>query len=252
MSTVALVTGASRGIGEAIARRLAGTGCHVALLARGAEGLERVAAELRAKGAQVSVVAADLTQTDARLEALDRIERDVGPIDILVNNAGGNIRKAAVEYTADEWERLLALSLTAPFVLMQRVAPGMQARGFGRIVNIGSVAGIRALPTGAPYAAAKAGLAHLSRVLAREWGASGVTVNCVAPWYVRTPLTEPVLDDPAYGEAVLACTPSGTLGSTDDVAAAVAFLVSQEASWINGVVLPLDGGFTASAFFPPR
>jgi len=247
----ALVTGASRGIGEAIARRLAAAGHPVALLARGLPDLERVGGELREAGATVTWAAADLTDAEARASALDRIEAELGPIGVLVNNAGGNIRKPSLAYTAAEWDGLLQLSLSAPFALMQRVAPGMQEAGFGRIVNIGSVAGMRALPTGAPYAAAKAGLAHLTRVLAREWGASGITVNCVAPWYVRTPLTEPVLDDPSYGAAVLACTPSGTLGSTKDVAAAVAFLVGDDAAWINGVVLPVDGGFTASSFFPP-
>ena len=117
-------------------------------------------------------------------------------------------------------------------------------------VNVSSVAGLTALPTGAPYGVAKAGLIQLTRNLAREWGRHGVTVNAVAPWYVPTPLTEGVLAAPAFREAVLQATPVGRLGTPEEVAAAVAFLLGPEAGWISGVCLPLDGGFTAASFFP--
>ena len=126
----------------------------------------------------------------------------------------------------------------------------MRTRGFGRIVNVASVAGLTALPTGAPYAAAKAGLIQLTRNLAREWGRYGITVNAVAPWYVKTPLTEGVLANPAFLDAVLHNTPTGRLGTPADVAAAVAFLCGPDAGWISGVCLPLDGGFSAASFFP--
>lgn len=246
----ALVTGASRGLGEAIARRLASEGAEVLLLARGREGLERVAGAVRAAGGRAQVAVADVTDR----AALDRAAGTLlaaGPIDILVSNAGGNVRKRAEAFSLEEWDALLALGLTAPFQLARLVQPGMRQRGQGRIIHVSSVAGMVALPTGAPYAAAKAGLLQLTRNLAREWGPDGITVNAIAPWYVPTPLTEGVLAEPAFREAVLAATPVGRLGTPEEVAAAVAFLAGPEAGWISGACLPLDGGFTAAAFWPP-
>ncbi len=246
----ALVTGASRGIGAAIAARLAADGFGVTLMARGAEALSVVAESIRDSGHAASVLPCDLTDVEALSTAVVESVASDGPIAVLVNNAGGNIRRAAEDYTVAEWDLLMALALRAPFRLAQLVQPGMRAAGFGRIVNVGSVAGMRALGTGAPYAAAKAGLAQLTRNLAREWGPHGITTNLVAPWYVRTPLTAELLDDPAYTKAVLDCTPTGRIGTPEDVAAAISFLVGPESGWINGAVLPLDGGFTSSAFFP--
>ena len=247
----ALVTGASRGIGAAIARRLAAKGWAVALVGRDAGALEAVASDVRASGGWAWPVVCDVTDREASAVAVQDFVAERGPVSLLVNNAGGNVRKRAEAFTLEEWDGLVALAMTAPFQWSRLVFPGMRDAGFGRIVNVSSVAGMRALPTGAPYAAAKAGLLQLTKNLAREWGTHGITVNAVAPWYVRTPLTEGVLAEPSYLETVLASTPAGRLGTPEDVAAAVAFLASEEASWITGTCLPLDGGFTASAFFPP-
>ncbi len=247
----ALVTGASRGIGEAIAKRLAADGMRVGLLARSEDELGRVADAIASAGGTADILVADLLALDDARATVGAWTDAVGGIEVLVNNAGGNVRRPAEAYSIDEWERLIGLALTAPFFLSCQCVEGMRERGSGRIVNIGSVAGMTALPTGAPYAAAKAGLAQLTRNLAREWGGDGVTVNLIAPWYVKTPLTEGVLSDPGFFDTVLACTPSGRIGEPEEVAAAVSFLVGEEAGWINGAVLPLDGGFSAASFFPP-
>lgn len=247
---VALVTGASRGIGRAIAERLAADGALVGLVARSEDALGDVAAGIEAAGGRAVPVVADVTDRSASRFAVAGFTVAHGRVDVLVNNAGGNVRRRAAAIDDELWDRLLALGLTAPFAWSQMCAQGMRERGWGRIVNIGSVAGATALPTGAAYAAAKAGLAQLTKNLAREWGPDGVTVNCVAPWYVPTPLTEGILAKPGFRDAVLACTPTGRLGTPEEVAGAVAFLCGGEAGWINGVTLPLDGGFTAASFYP--
>ena len=249
-SRVAVVTGASRGLGAAIAERLAAEGALVGLVARGAEALEARVGAIEDAGGRAAALVADVADIEASRAAFDAFVAAHGAPDILVNNAGGNIRKAAADYTPEEWDQLLRLGLSAPFHWSVRCGAAMRERGWGRIVNVGSVAGMTALPTGAPYAAAKAGLAALTRNLAREWGGDGVTVNLVAPWYVPTPLTEGVLAQPAFHDAVLAATPTGRLGTPEEIAAAVSFLCGAEAAWINGVCLPLDGGFTAASFYP--
>lgn len=249
---IALVTGASQGLGEAIAKRFARDGMHVVLVARRAEALARVARDIVAERdatsgcGSVEMLVLDVVDRVAVDRALDALLERLGRVDVLVNNAGTNIRKPAASLDVTEFSRLLDLLLVAPFQFARRLAPAMRAARWGRIVSIGSVAGTVALPTGAAYAAAKAGLNQLSRVLGFEWGGDGVTVNVVAPWYVATPLAAAVLADPAYHAAVLAATPAGRLGEPEDVASAVAFLVSSAASWINGAILPLDGGFSST------
>ncbi len=246
----ALVTGASRGLGAAIARRLCAEGAEVVLVARSAPDLETLATDLRLSGGQAQTLVADVTDRAGSVRAFAALLAGSGPVDVLVNNAGGNVRRPAEAYALAEWDALLALGLSAPFQWCRLVFDGMKARGWGRIVNVASVAGLTALPTGAPYAAAKAGLIQLTRNLAREWGRHGITVNAVAPWYVPTPLTAGVLGSPAFRQAVLDVTPAGRLGTPEEVAAAVAFLCGPEAGWISGTCLPVDGGFSAASFFP--
>lgn len=246
----ALVTGASRGIGQAIAERLASEGAHVGLVARSREALEAVATHIRGNGGEASVLVADVTDPELSKRAVARFLTLHGRVDLLINNAGGNVRTEAADLELEEWNRLLTLGLTAPFHWARLCGAGMRDRGWGRIINIGSVAGATALPTGAAYAAAKAGLAQLTKNLAREWGPDGLTVNLIAPWYVPTPLTEGILSEKGYKDAVLACTPAGRLGTAAEVGALAAFLCREEAGWLNGACIPLDGGFSAASFFP--
>jgi NAD(P)-dependent dehydrogenase (short-subunit alcohol dehydrogenase family) len=246
----AIVTGASRGLGQAIAERLCAEGVHVGLVARSHDPLHALAEHLRGAGGEATPLVADVADPEASAAAVARFLTLQGRVDILVNNAGGNIRSAAADVELDEWNHLITLLLTAPFHWARLCGAGMRERGWGRIINIGSVAGDRALPTGAAYAAAKAGLAQLTKNLAREWGGSGLTVNLIAPWYVPTPLTEGVLASPGFRASVLACTPAGRLGTPAEVGALVAFLCREEAGWLNGASIPLDGGFSAAAFFP--
>jgi 3-oxoacyl-[acyl-carrier protein] reductase len=234
--SVALVTGGSGGIGAAVCRELAARGAAVAVhYNRGRPAAEAVAAEIGG-----AALAADLVSPGAADELVAAVEERLGPVAILVNNAG-LMTDARVEELTDELiEETLAVHLTAAFRLCRAVVPGMRAAGFGRIVNVSSQAALMGSAAHAHYAAAKAGLHGLTFSLAKELGPDGITVNLVVPGRIRTPL----LDERSEGrmDEWLAQTPLGRLGTPEEVAGAVAFLASDEASYVTGAALNVSGG----------
>jgi NAD(P)-dependent dehydrogenase (short-subunit alcohol dehydrogenase family) len=241
----ALVTGGNSGIGEAMAQALGLAGARVLLMARRAAELDAAAQRLRADGIDAQWVAADLTDADATQAAAREAEQRLGGIDILVNAAGVNLREPFAEVTPASWQQQLALHLSAPFFLTQALAPGMKARGWGRILNIASLQSYRAFPRSAPYGAAKGGVVQLTRAIAQEWSAHGITCNAIGPGFFPTALTAPVFADSEVAARNAAQTCIGRNGALDDLAGATVFLCSEASAYVTGQTLMVDGGFTA-------
>jgi NAD(P)-dependent dehydrogenase (short-subunit alcohol dehydrogenase family) len=241
----ALVTGGSSGIGEAMARALGQAGARVLLMSRRERELEAAARRLRDDGIDVQWLAADLAQTARVREAAHEAERRWDGVDVLVNAAGVNLRQPFAEVTPEAWQSQLALHLGAPFFLTQALAPGMAARGWGRIVNIASLQSQRAFADSAPYGAAKGGVVQLTRAIAQAWGTQGITCNAVGPGFFPTALTAPVFADPAIAARNAAQTCIGRNGVLEDLAGATVFLCSDASAYVTGQTLMVDGGFTA-------
>ena len=233
----ALVTGASGGIGGAIARALHAQGANVALSGTRAGALETLAAAL---GARAAICPADLRDPAAADALITAAEAAIGPLHILVNNAGMTRDGLAMRMKDEDWQTVLDVDLAAPFRLARAALRGMIRRRAGRIIGIGSVVGTTGNPGQANYAAAKAGLIGMSKALAQEVGSRGITVNVVAPGFVETAMTEGL---PAEQKTRLTgAIPLGRLGQPADIAAAVAFLAADEAGWITGATLHVNGG----------
>ncbi|APF37204.1 3-oxoacyl-[acyl-carrier-protein] reductase [Chelatococcus daeguensis] len=233
----ALVTGATGGIGGAIARALHARGAEVALSGTRREALEKLAGEL---GERVHVVPANLADT-AEVEALvPAAEQALGGLDVLVNNAGITRDNLFMRMKDEEWDAVIAVNLTSAFRLSRAAVKGMMRRRFGRIVGIGSIVGATGNPGQGNYAAAKAGLVGMTKALAAEVASRGITVNCVAPGFIETPMTDALNDK--QRESILGNVPAGRLGTGEEVAAAVVYLASDEAAYVTGQTLHVNGG----------
>ena len=233
----ALVTGATGGIGWAIAKVLHGQGAHIAISGTRAERLDQLAAEL---GPRVAALPCDLRDRAAVAKLPEAAEKALGQVDILVNNAGITHDNLFMRMKDEEWDDVIAVNLTSVFVLTRGILRGMMRRRYGRIVNIASISGVLGNPGQGNYAASKAGLVGMTKSLAREVSSRGITANCIAPGFIKTPMTDALT--PKQVEAIAAAIPAKTFGKPEDVAAAVAFLASNEAAYITGETVHVNGG----------
>ena len=233
----ALVTGATGGIGAAIARALHAQGARVALTGRREAELAALAGEL---GERAFVAPADLSDPAAPAALVEKVEAEFGALDILVNNAGLTRDGLALRMGDKDWSDVIEVDLTAPFRLARACLRGMMKRRSGRIVSIASIVGVTGNPGQANYAAAKAGLIGMSKALAQEVAPRGVTVNVVAPGFIKTAMTDALND--TQKAALMGRIPMGKMGASEDIAAAVTYLASDEAAWVTGVTLHVNGG----------
>ena len=239
---IALVTGASRGIGAAIAQALAVQGRHVIAMARNAEKLDEVCQAITAKGGSAAALGCDVSDQQAFVGAIESVYDQYKRLDILVNNAGITRDNLMLRMSDQEFDEVIATNLRSAFIACRAALRPMMRGKWGRIINIGSVAGVGGNAGQANYAAAKAGLVGLTRSIAKEMGAKKITANVVAPGFIQTDMTD-VLPQQVK-DMVLKVTPVGRFGQAEEIAAAVAFLSSDQAGFITGQVLTVDGGMT--------
>lgn len=242
---VALITGASKGIGFGVAKALAHAGATVAVAARSESDLLALTEEIRAEGGTAAAFPLDVRNVDQIRSTMEAVQRRFGRLDILVNNAGLGANHPATEVTEADWDEMMAVNLKGLFFCCQAAGRLMLAQGSGRIINMSSQAGVVGIRDHAVYSTSKGGVNQLTRVLALEWSARGVTVNAIAPTFIYTPGTAERLDDPTYHQGVVDRLPIGRVGTISDVAAAVIYLASPAGALVTGSILMVDGGWTA-------
>jgi NAD(P)-dependent dehydrogenase (short-subunit alcohol dehydrogenase family) len=242
---VALITGASRGLGKAMALALAGAGARVALVGRDMDALQASAAEIAAQGGEAKVFRADVA-SEQQVALLEREVSDtLGPIDILINNAGMNIRKPLLEFTLEEWERVIGTNLTSAFLMCRAFVPRMKGRGFGRIINLGSTMSHVSMPHRSAYSSSKAALLGLTRALALELAPEQITVVAISPGPFATEMNTPLLENAELNQFFMSRVALGRWGKVDEVGKLAVFLCSDGASFITGTDILIDGGWCA-------
>ncbi len=240
----ALVTGAGKGLGRAIALGFAGAGADVVLMARTRADLEAVAREVEALGRQALVAVADATDSRQVNAVVEQAVARFGRIDVLAHAAGGSLRKPSVEVTDEEWDGVIAANLSSTFKVCRAVGRHMLAQGGGSIINLSSTAGMRGRAGNAPYSAAKAAVINLSRALAMEWAPKGVRVNVLAPGRFLTPLTEAEMSVPEKYAAFVRQVPLGRIGQPEEIQDIAVWLASDASAYVTGSTITLDGGQT--------
>ncbi|MBZ5610848.1 MAG: SDR family oxidoreductase [Acidobacteriia bacterium] len=242
---VALITGASRGLGKAMALALGGAGARLALVSRDAAQLAAVAQEARQLGAQAEVFRADVSD-EAQILQLERdVKSKLGPVDILINNAGTVVRSLCLDFTLADWNTVLNTNLTSAFLLSRSFVPHMKGRGYGRVINISSIMAHISLPQRTAYSASKAGLLGFTRALALELASENITVVAISPGPFLTEMTAPLAADPAANATFNARVPLGRWGKPEEVGKLALYLCSDEASFITGTDILIDGGWCA-------
>ncbi len=244
----ALITGGTRGIGLAIANEILGLGGQVFITARNKDQVNQLVENWQKKGYNAWGMAVDVSNEQDRENLFTQIKEIWPTMDILVNNVGTNIRKKAVEYTPAEYNTIMNTNLHSAFDFCQKAWPLLKKSGSGSVVNVLSVAGFTHLKTGAPYAMSKAALNQLTRNLAVEWVSDNIRVNAVAPWYTRTPLVAPLIDNEKSLNEILDRTPMQRIAEPEEISSVVCFLCMQASSYITGQCIAVDGGFLINGF----
>lgn len=244
---VAIVTGASRGLGQQMATALAKAGADLIVTSRTVESLDNFCRDIERLGRRVVPLPLDLVEQQSISEFCERAKDALGQVDILVNNAGCNVRKRALEVTWDDWNKVLDTNLRGTFFVAQGIAPAMIARGYGRIINIGSVTSVFGYAGLTPYCASRGGVKQMTMSLADDWGPHGLTVNCLAPGWFRTEQNKVLYENQAWVDYLVDRIPMRRPGLPGDLDGAVVFLASEASAYITGQTLLVDGGISTGA-----